>query len=91
MAGSMVVITGSTDSPRHGKVTNQVQGPTWGSMQEMRPETGLEIMLQCRSDINPRERTRDKLPTILAQDPSRKQGQRQDWRQVYLFHSSGQD
>lgn len=74
MAGSMVATAGSTHSPRQGKLMNQVQCPTWGSTQEMRPETGLEIMLQDGFNIHSRERTGDKLPKILAQDSSRKQG-----------------
>lgn len=82
MAGSMVTIAGSVHSPRQGKLMNQVQSPAWGPTQEMRPETELEIMLQDGSSIHSRERTRDKLPKILAQDPSRKQGHRQDWKQV---------
>jgi len=46
MADTMIVITGSTDSPIQGKIMNQVQGPTWEPKQEMRPETGLEIIIE---------------------------------------------
>lgn len=90
MSGSMAIITGSINSPRQGKVMKQVKGPTWGPTQETRPDTGLEIVLQYGSNIHTSERTRDKLPKILDQHPS-KQGQRQDWRQVHPLHSSGQD
>lgn len=91
MSGSMAIITGSINSPRQGKVMKQVKGPTWGPTQETRPDTGLEIVLQYGSNIHTSERTRDKLPKILDQHPSKKQGQRQDWRQVHPLHSSGQD
>ena len=37
------MVIGSIDSPRHGKVMSQVQGPSEESSQEQKePETGLE-------------------------------------------------